>query len=944
MELNIETAVRICPIGFTNSDMVCVHGDTMNNTIHLANSQSYPVNHALPIDCCQNTVFTSAVAPLVNYLVEGCDVSVVTLGQSGTGKSYTLLGPGFNCTSSESEQGIIPRFIREVFIKMKQYRDRNWSVHITWSQICGENVQDLLGVGSIECGNISDVFQLIQLGMSNIAPKCAHTLFTLTLEQQWVVDTTIHHRIATASFADLAGSEKVLVYDSNGMMQTIPTDLGIQTLQRCIMTLSETCGTQYNHYNFVPYTQSVLTTLLKDSFGGRAKTLLMCCVSPFIQDFTETLYTLQLALRAQMIKNFVTINSYTTFESLQENCDVFGLQFAANQLLKLVSNAEELFQRLVSNDMLPRSEQEQISQWLMLKQECEDCLSENSEPHRSLERIEEEIEGSYESSESEAIEEEEKESLLDKVQGLMEDFRVSTDKLVAQANASNVNVNSCAKESVNSSNNEYRLKGARGRRGSIHSAEELAPALSLNTSKISEEFVSQESEKVAEATHLTYETKKKILKQIVAALELNQKKISDLEKTIKMKENLMERLLQHKDTKSSAHNKFEQKCQMLRKEYKNAELKFLQARLQKNHLLEGKYKNEVVALEEKLKDTESLKNLTEDGNKLLELGSSLHTSKKQLEKLKKYKQEKEKYKQLYEKQIREEKLKMSNKGSCDSFEKQKSPDMKALALFNKSNTTIDSNVSLTTEELECLRHEIRNLRKTRDYLLELRCKIDLKSQNKKILNESEERKLLQYEEAVEAIDLIIEYKNSIICGHQPFKELEEQSDKMLMERFLKLSETEMRILLHKYFEKILDLRSSSKKLEMQILDIENQHENMAYRVQNLSHTLQLVRSEAERRIVSLQQQQEEKLYLVLRNLAGEDNENVRRGKGSKHSAVTVHVAGASKQVDKNRFIAKITRYKQETVPRQFQAVVPASPQAKVTIEKNKIILQKTNKS
>jgi hypothetical protein len=61
--------------------------------------------------------------------------------------------------------------------------------------------------------------------------------------------------------------------------------------------------------------------------------------------------------------------------------------------------------------MLPRSEQEQISQWLMLKQECEDCLSENSEPHRSLERIEEEIEGSYESSASEAIEEEEKESL-----------------------------------------------------------------------------------------------------------------------------------------------------------------------------------------------------------------------------------------------------------------------------------------------------------------------------------------------------------------------------------------------------------------------------------------------------------------------------------------------------------------------------------------------------
>ena len=391
MEFNIETAVRICPVGFTTPDMVCVQANTINNTIQLANSQNYPANYTFPINCCQSTVFTTSVAPLVNYLVEGCDVSVVTLGQSGSGKSYTLLGPGFHCASSESEHGVIPRFIREVFTKMKQYRDRNWSVHITWSQICGENVQDLLGVGSVECGNISDVFQLIQLGMSNIAPKCAHTLFTLTLEQQWVVDTTVQHRVSTASFADLASTEKVLVYDSNGMMQTIPTDLGIQTLQRCIMTLSEACQPQYNH--FVPYTQSVLTTLLKDSFGGRAKTLLLCCISPLIQDFTETLYTLQLAMRAQMIKNFVTVNSYTTFESVQENCDVFGLQFAANQLFKLVSNAEELFQRLVANDVLPKTDQELISQWLMLKQECEDCLSENSEPHRSLERIEEEIEG-----------------------------------------------------------------------------------------------------------------------------------------------------------------------------------------------------------------------------------------------------------------------------------------------------------------------------------------------------------------------------------------------------------------------------------------------------------------------------------------------------------------------------------------------------------------------
>lgn len=85
-----------------------------------------------------------------------------------------------------------------------------------------------------------------------------------------------------------------------------------------------------------------------------------------------------------------------------------------------------------------------------------------------------------------------------------------------------------------------------------------------------------------------------------------------------------------------------------------------------------------------------------------------------------------------------------------------------------------------------------------------RCKIGTKSLCEQILDEAEELKLLQYEEAIEAIDLVIEYKNQVICGRSsavsselPMERFEDRTDKMLMERFKKLNTFEMRVLLQR---------------------------------------------------------------------------------------------------------------------------------------------------
>ncbi|XP_043288712.1 kinesin-like protein costa [Venturia canescens] len=178
-----------------------------------------------------------------------------------------------------------------------------------------------------------------------------------------------------------------------------------------------------------------------------------------------------------------------------------------------------------------------------------------------------------------------------------------------------------------------------------------------------------------------------------------------------------------------------------------------------------------------------------------------------------------------------------------------------------------------TDEREALRHEIRNLRRTRECLIEEKCGLDEKLQKERTLSTLEERKLLECGETIEAIDAMIEHKNEMICGRKNLdvKQAQRENSERMLSQLEKLSDSEMRTLFDKYFWKVIDLKQSSKNLEIQSAELERHVELQDKRIRSLTEALQCIKIEAERRLVELQHKHEEHLHHIFRHMTDENS-------------------------------------------------------------------------
>ncbi|KAF3259590.1 kinesin-like protein Klp8 [Orbilia oligospora] len=150
----------------------------------------------------------------------------------------------------------------------------------------------------------------------------SHAVFTLILTQKrHDVETGFDtEKVSRISLVDLAGSERATSTGATGarLKEGAEINRSLSTLGRVIAALADLSSGGKKKGTLVPYRDSVLTWLLKDSLGGNSMTAMIAAISPADINWDETLSTLRYADSAKRIKNHAVVNEDPNARMIRE--------------------------------------------------------------------------------------------------------------------------------------------------------------------------------------------------------------------------------------------------------------------------------------------------------------------------------------------------------------------------------------------------------------------------------------------------------------------------------------------------------------------------------------------------------------------------------------------------------------------------------------------------
>ncbi|KAI9836963.1 MAG: kinesin-like protein Klp8 [Thelocarpon superellum] len=296
----------------------------------------------------QDHLFADLGRPLLDNAFQGYNNCIFAYGQTGSGKSYSMMGYG-------SEAGVIPQICRDMFERittLQQDKHLGCTVEVSYLEIYNERVRDLLNPttkGNLKVREhpstgpyVEDLAKLVVRSFQEIehlmdegnkartvaatnmneTSSRSHAVFTLTLTQKrHDVETGFDtEKVAKISLVDLAGSERATSTGATGarLKEGAEINRSLSTLGRVIAALADLSTGKKKNASMVPYRDSVLTWLLKDSLGGNSMTAMIAAISPADINFEETLSTLRYADSAKRIKNHAVVNEDPNARMIRE--------------------------------------------------------------------------------------------------------------------------------------------------------------------------------------------------------------------------------------------------------------------------------------------------------------------------------------------------------------------------------------------------------------------------------------------------------------------------------------------------------------------------------------------------------------------------------------------------------------------------------------------------
>lgn len=289
--------------------------------------------------------YERAVEAQVSKLLQGYNSTIFTYGITGSGKTYTVFG---GC-GREQDKGVCYLAYEHLLVQKQELeKTPGCQVYLGFSffEIYNENVRDLLSpepilqtksLSVIEDGkgntqiqdlierqinNVNEIYQLLSQGCSkralastnsNLYSSRSHALQQLTVEVRQGGEVK---SIAKLFIIDLAGSEKMQTSSTpKGIAEGANINKSLLALGNCINILSQKKNGQLQSSQHIPYRDSKLTRILKDSLGGNTSTLMIACISTNPFSIEETLTTLNYASRANGIQRKISKNSVSLTDS-----------------------------------------------------------------------------------------------------------------------------------------------------------------------------------------------------------------------------------------------------------------------------------------------------------------------------------------------------------------------------------------------------------------------------------------------------------------------------------------------------------------------------------------------------------------------------------------------------------------------------------------------------